>query len=252
MLGSNPLPVELVQNAREYCMTHSDTKNINTMDDTQYLPLSEHAHMISMRASDEWRRVRGEEVRRSVEALSIADEVTSRLEKEEMNRAAGVTASTALTVSKRENKVESGQNAVENSEFYTSPDQLRQIIAEVDRINSSDPQLIDVCYGRIGSLLLGVIRITSSSTYSEAHRLIRPLVVDHVKNVEAGRVDDLVENYTLFDPFGGVVIGSDMVVSIVWVFLSCVFNKCLFSRCVKFGRSCVKQIMHQKGPSYWK
>eukprot|EP01034_Spumella_vulgaris_P024875 gene24875-31264_t len=216
MLGNNPLPFDLIQNAREYCMTHPDSTN--AMDNTQYLPLSEHAHMISMRASEEWRRDRGEVVRRSVEALAITEDVTNRLAREESDRAAGVSSSNALVVSNIniKDKGASVHSAVEQSEFYTSPDQLRQIIAEVDRINSSDPQLVDVCYGRIGSLLLGVIQVTSSSTYNDAHKLIKPLVVDHVKNVEEGRIVDLVENYTLFDPFGGVVTGSDMVVRKVW------------------------------------
>lgn len=114
---------------------------------------------------------------------------------------------------------------IEQSEFYLSPEAVREIISQEQRMNSKAAQRVFVCYGR-PSVELGEIWLPSGATYREGKDLVRHLVAAYLAGVDDAAIrSKLVGGFGLFDPAGKVVVTEDdLNVRYLWLLAAVIVN----------------------------
>lgn len=268
--SNNPLPVDFILSPREQTMQNvmSMVSKCQPVDGgggggrVAVLPLSPHAHVLSIALSEQWCAARARQVELSLNSLCIvADRQHVIPQKEERSEYFPASSSALITpnsisasqdgsaeqtntatysshrgssIGDASTNMARGPQALTRpgtialSELYLSPAALRAHVLESELANTAEPRVMHVAYGR-AALLIGHIDITSLTTFAEARLLVHPLVQEYVSTIlllgASPEVHgDLVSKYSLMDPAGLTLTDEDAkVCPICAQYAPCVF-----------------------------
>lgn len=224
VLTKNPLPATLISDPRAYCQDKANNVPI-TLNDATYLSLLADASVRSLSSSAEWRVARKREITTSLEhqrslqmvsgASASASVISGATAYHDEHDAALLLPESVLSSVLGYLQLPH-YKLMEKSEFYTSIEQMDQLILVADLVNAPGEKIISIAYGR-DSLVIGSIAIISTTTYEEAKLLIEPVVREYMSNADPVSLEDLVQNFNVLDPEGKVVTGDGFQLRAVWL-----------------------------------